>query len=185
VKGVLGTPNPEDAEARPPDASGDARSKDAGVKAYEVRRTPRTQERAPLTRQQAPGFSLQNCSNLDAGEFAGGLVSFCGESGLAPPVCGAAAPPCGVPGFDGAVVVWVGAGAGVVAVAVDVLVVVVVVLVSERVWATVGVLFSPGTVSFGAAVGSGAGALSLLPPPPHPAKNGTSAVRVTAIATRR
>jgi hypothetical protein len=103
---------------------------------------------------------LQNCSKRDAGEFGGGLVSFCGESGLAPPVvCGAAAPPCVVPGFVGAVVVWVGAGAGVVVVAVGVLVVgVVVVVVSRGVGVTVGVLLSPGTVSLGAPVGSGADA---------------------------
>jgi hypothetical protein len=110
-------------------------------------------------------------------------VSFCGESGLTPPVCGAAAPPCGVPVVDGAVVVWVGAGAGVVAVAVDVLVLVVVGVVFAGVCATVGVLFSPGTVSLGALVGSGDEAFSLLPPPPHPATNGTSAVRMAATAT--
>src|SRR3954469_24789507 len=60
----------------------------------------RTSSQSAIARQQAPGFSLQNCSNLDAGELAGGAVSFDGEPGVAPPVWGAAAPPCGVLGFD-------------------------------------------------------------------------------------
>ena len=136
---------------------------------------------------------MQNCSNFDAGVFGGGLVSFCGESGVAPPVCGvappvcgAAAPPCAVPGADGVAVVCVCAGVGLAAGAVDVLVVVVVVVVvvSWLVRGTEGVLFSPGTVSSGAAVGRGADAFSLFPPP-HPAAKGTSVAKPTTIATRK
>jgi hypothetical protein len=121
---------------------------------------------------------LQNCSNFDAGESAGGAVSFCGESGVAPPVCGAAAPPCGVLGFD-----WV-VGVGVVAVEVVVSVDVSVVSVSVSVeLSTVGVFVSPGTVSVGAFVGSGSDAFSLSPP--HAARNGARAVSASANATRR
>src|SRR3954470_6654714 len=94
----------------------------------------RTQESALLAPQQAPGFSLQNCSNLLAGEFAGGAVSFVGESGVAPPGAGGAAPPWGVLGFD-----WVVVCTGVVVVAVLVDVEVSVVVVSLALLSTVGV----------------------------------------------
>jgi len=120
---------------------------------------------------------LQNSSNLLAGEFAGGAVSFCWESGVAPPVWGGAAPPCGVLGFDWVVVC---AGVTAVAVVVDVEVSVVSVLV---VLTTVGVDFSPGTVSVGAVSGSGWAALS-LPPPPHAERNGTAAVIRAAARSR-
>src|SRR3954451_10853247 len=130
--------------------------------------------------QQAPGFSLQNCSNFDAGEFAGGEVSFCGESGVAPPVCGGAAPPWGVLGFDGVAVVCV----GVVVVAVDVVVSVTFAPLWSAELSTVGVFDSPGTVSVGAVSGSGSEALELSPPP-HAARNGTSAVTASAKTSRR
>jgi hypothetical protein len=149
------------------------------VKAYDVRRTPRTQEIALLRRQQAPGFSWQNCSNLPAGELGDGeVVVVPPVVGLAPPVWGGAAPPCGVLGLACVVVV----GAGVVVVAVDVEVSVVVVGVVD-VLSTFGVFASPGTVSLGV-VGSGSAALLLLPPPPQAAKNGTSAIRQTAATAR-
>jgi hypothetical protein len=121
---------------------------------------------------------LQNCSNFDAGEFAGGAVSFVGESGVAPPVWGAAAPPCGVPGFAWVVV----DGVVVVAVVVDVEVSVVEVSVPVEL-STVGVFDSPGTVSVGAVVGRGSDALLLSPP--HAPRKGTRAVRASANATRR
>jgi hypothetical protein len=83
-------------------------------------------------------------------------------------------------GFAWVVVV----GAGVVdvgVVVVDVSVVVVWVFVELS---TVGVLLSPGTVSDGAVVGNGSDALSPLPPP-HADSHGSTAVRASAIATRR
>jgi hypothetical protein len=116
---------------------------------------------------------------LLAGEFAGGAVVVCPLSGLAPPVCGAAAPPCAVPGFDWTVVVWVGVVAGAVVV-VDVSVVVVAVVVVEL--STVGVFASPGTVSVGAVFGSDSAAL--LPLPPH-AEMPTTAAVSSAAAVRR
>jgi hypothetical protein len=122
---------------------------------------------------------LQNCSNFDAGEFAGGAVSFCGESGVAPPVWGAAAPPCGVLGFDCVVVVGA-AGVVLVAGVVDVSVVVVCVFAELS---TCGALLSPGTVKAGAVVGSGSDAF--WPLPPHAASHGSKAVRLSANATRR
>ena len=121
---------------------------------------------------------MQNCSNFDAGEFAGGLVSFCGESGVAPPVCGACAPPWGVLGFDCVVV----CGVVVVAVEVDVSVPVAFAPLDAEL-STVGVFASPGTVSVGAVVGSGSEAFLLLPP--QAARNGTRAVRVSAKTSRR
>jgi hypothetical protein len=128
---------------------------------------------------------LQNCSNLLAGEFAGGAWSFCWVSGAAPPVCGAAAPPWAVPGFEGAAVVCVCVGVGVATVVVDVEVDVGVGAVVVGVeLSTCGALAWPGTVSVGAVVGSGSAAL-VVPPPPQAARDGRSAVTATAIATRR
>jgi hypothetical protein len=77
---------------------------------------------------------------------------------------------------------WVVVAAGAVVVAVDVEVSVDVVSVSVEL-STVGVLDSPGTVRVGAVDGRGSDAFSL--PPPHAARNGTSAVRASANATRR
>jgi hypothetical protein len=146
------------------------------VKAYYVRRTPRTQQSEGLQPvQQAPGLSLQNCSNFDAGDPAAGAWSFCWVSGDAPPVWGAAAPPDGVEGFDVAGVVCVG-----VAVVVEVVVVSVVVVFDVLV--TVGVFVSPGTVSVGV-VGSGSEAFWLLPP--HAARNGARAVRAATDSAPR
>jgi hypothetical protein len=123
---------------------------------------------------------LQNCSNFDAGEFAGGaVVVVCVVPGVAPPVWGAAAPPWEVPGFDW-VVVWAGVGA--IAVLVDVVVSVAVVSVDVDVLSTVGVFVSPGTVSVGV-VGSGSDAFLLLPP--HAASTGRRAVSAAASTTAR
>ena len=121
---------------------------------------------------------MQNSSNLLAGLFDGGAVSFCWESGVAPPVEGGAAPPCGVLGFD-----WVGVAAGVVVVAVAVEVVVSVVDVPVSVeLSTFGVFASPGTVRVGAVLGNGSEALLL--PPPHAEMNGTTAVIKAAARSR-
>jgi hypothetical protein len=97
-------------------------------------------------------------------------------SGDAPPVWGAAAPPCGVDGLDVVVVVWVG-----VVVVADVVVVVSVVVVCD-VFVIVGVFVSPGTVKVGA-VGSGSEAFLLFPP--HAARNGARAARATTDSARR
>jgi len=122
---------------------------------------------------------LQNCSNFEAGEFAGGVGVVCVVvPGVAPPVWGAAAPPWAVPGFDWVVV---GTGVVVVAVLVDVVVSVVVVSVVDEL-STVGVLVSPGTVSVGV-VGSGSEAFLLLPP--QAASTGTRAVSAAASTTAR
>jgi hypothetical protein len=116
---------------------------------------------------------------LPAGELGDGeVVVVPPVVGLAPPVWGGAAPPCGVLGLAWVVVV----GAGVVVVDVDVEVSVVVVWLVD-VLSTFGVFASPGTVSLGV-VGSGSAALLLLPPPPHAVRNGTSAVRATAATAR-